>query len=97
MIADKMNGLVNFQSGFSLAHRQFIVDFAARHRLTVGPLDAGGLMAWSPDQDEQFREAARYADKVLPRCGRSGTCQSNTPPDNLLTINLAAAKALEPL
>ena len=99
MIADKMNGLVNFQSGFSLAHRQFIVDFAAGHRLpaiyqATRFVDAGGLMAWSPDQDEQFREAARYADKVL-RGAKVGDLPIKYPHRYLLTINLAAAKALD--
>ena len=98
MVADGMNGLVNFQSGFSLAHRKFIVDFAARHRLpaiyqATRFVDAGGLMAWSPDQDEQFRQAARYAEKVL-RGAKVGDLPISYPPRYFLTINLAAAKAL---
>lgn len=98
MVADGMNGLVNFQSGFSLAHRQFIVDFAAQHRLpaiyqATRFVDAGGLMAYSPDQDEQFREAARKADKVL-RGARVGDLPITYPPRYFLTINVAAAKAL---
>lgn len=98
MVADGMNGLVNFQSGFSLAHRQFIVDFAARHRLpgiyqATRFVDAGGLMAYSPDQDEQVREAARYADKVL-RGARVGDLPIKYPPRYLLTINASAARAL---
>lgn len=84
MVSDGMNGLVNFQSGFSLAHRQYIVDFVASHRLpaiyqATRFVDAGGLMAWSPDQDEQFREAARYADKVL-RGARVGDLPVKYPP-----------------
>jgi putative tryptophan/tyrosine transport system substrate-binding protein len=98
MVADGMNALVNFQSGFSLAHRQFIVDFAARHHLpaiyqATRFVDAGGLMAYSPDQDEQFREAARKVDKVL-RGARVGDLPITYPPRYFLTINLAAARRL---
>lgn len=98
MVADRIDGFVNFQSGFSLAHRQYIVDFAARHRLpaiyqATRFVDAGGLMAWSPDQDEQSREAARYADKVL-RGARVGDLPIKYPPRYHLTIDVAAARAL---
>lgn len=98
MIADGMNGLVNFQSGFSLAHRQFIVDFAAGHGLpgmyqATRFVDAGGLMAYSPDQDEQFREAARYADQAL-RGARISDLPIRYPARYFLTINVAAASAL---
>jgi putative tryptophan/tyrosine transport system substrate-binding protein len=98
MMKDGVNGLVNFQSGFSLAHRQFIVDFAAKHRLpgiyqATRFVDAGGLMAWSPDQDEQFREAARTAHRVL-RGARIGEIPIRYPARYVLTINVAAAEAL---
>jgi uncharacterized integral membrane protein len=53
MVADRMNGLVNFQGGLSLVNRELIVDFAAKHGLpaiyqaTLFAL-AGGLIAWAP-------------------------------------------------
>jgi putative ABC transport system substrate-binding protein len=67
---DRMNGLVNFQGGLSLANRQMIVDFAADHRLpavyqSLFFVESGGLMAWAPDQREQYRLGARYADQIL--------------------------------
>ena len=65
-----MNGLLNFQGGLSLANRQVIVDFALAHRLPAVYqssffVEAGGLMAWAPDQREQYRSGARMADQIL--------------------------------
>lgn len=68
--ADGMDALVNFQGGLSLAYRQTIVDFAAAHRMpaiyqSAFFVEAGGLMSWAPDQEDQFRQAARYVDRIL--------------------------------
>src|SRR6185436_2312379 len=62
--SDGMNGLLNFQGGLSLANRQMIVDFAAAFRLpavyqSAFFVESGGLMAWAPDQREQYRTGAR--------------------------------------
>ena len=70
IVSDGMNGLANFQGGLSIANRQMIVDFAARHRLPAVCqatlfAEAGGLMAWAPDLQEQFRIAADYVDRIL--------------------------------
>src|SRR4029077_1259523 len=51
-------------------HRTQIVDLAAKSRLpAMYPdkvfTDAGGLMSYGPDPFEQFRDAARYVDKIL--------------------------------
>ena len=68
--SDQMNGLLNFQGGLSLANRRAIVDFASAHRMPAVYqssffVEAGGLMAWAPDQREQFRAGARMADQIL--------------------------------
>ena len=65
-----MNGLANFQGGLSLGNRQLIVDFAAAHRLPAVYqatlfAEAGGLMAWAPNLENQFREAAEYVARIL--------------------------------
>jgi ABC-type uncharacterized transport system substrate-binding protein len=70
MVKDNMEGLVNFQGGLSLFHRRFIIDFVAAHRMpsifqATLFAEAGGLMAWAPDLVRQYREAARYVDKIL--------------------------------
>lgn len=96
--ADGMDGLVNFQGGLSLANRQLIVDFAARHRIPAiyqATLfaEAGGLMAWAPDLVEQFRVAARSVDQIL-RGANPGDLPIRHPARYYLTINAGAAKAM---
>ena len=65
-----MEGHLNFQGGLSLSNRDLIIDLSKRNRLTAVYqsklfVKSGGLMALSPNQEEQFRTAARYADKVV--------------------------------
>lgn len=61
---DGMNGLANFQGGLSIANRELIVDFAAKHKLPAVYqatmfAEAGGLMAWAPDLETQYRRQLR--------------------------------------
>jgi putative ABC transport system substrate-binding protein len=91
-----MNGLLNFQGGLSLSNRQLIVDFAADKRLPAiyqATLfaEAGGLMAWAPNLENQYRTAARYVDKIL-RGTHAGALPITYPSDYSLTINGGAAR-----
>lgn len=95
---DGMDGLLNFQGAVSLVNRQLIIDFAAEHRLPAiyqSKLfaDSGGLMSYAPDQDEQFREAARYVDKIL-RGAKAGDLPIKHPARYFLSINRSAARGL---
>jgi putative ABC transport system substrate-binding protein len=95
---DGMDGLANFQGGLSLANRQLIVDFAAKNRLpavyqSAFFTEAGGLMAWAPNQEEQYREAARYVDKIL-KGANPGDLPVRYPGRYYLTINKSAAHGL---
>jgi putative ABC transport system substrate-binding protein len=95
---DGMNGLVNFQGGLSVINRQLIVDFAAKHALPAiyqATLfaEAGGLMAWAPNLQEQFTMAARYVDQIL-KGGNPGDLPIRYPSRYYLTINAGAAKGL---
>lgn len=97
-VRDGMDGLVNFQGGLSLANRKMIVDFAAGHRLpaiyqAVLFAEAGGLMSWAPDQNEQLRTAARLADKIL-RGAKAGELPITCPSPYFLTLNLNAARRI---
>ncbi len=95
---DGMDGLANFQGGLSLANRQLIVDFAAKNRIpavyqAIFFVEAGGLMAWAPDQEEQYREAARYVDRIL-KGAKPGDLPVHFPERYYLAINKKAAKGL---
>ena len=95
---DEMQGLLNFQGGLSLVNRQMIVDFASKKRIPAIYqsrmfAESGGLMAYAPDQDHQFRTAARYVDRIL-RGTRPGDLPIQYPFPYYLTINTSAAQKL---
>ncbi len=98
IVGDGMEGLLNFQGALSLFNRRLIVDFVNQHRLPAiyqATLfaEAGGLMAWAPDLDEQFRAAARTVDKIF-KGARPGDLPIQYPARYYLTINAATAKGL---
>jgi putative tryptophan/tyrosine transport system substrate-binding protein len=96
--SDQMHGLVNFQGGLSLANRQLIVDFAAAHRLpavyqSLFFVESGGLAAWGPDQRDQYRLGARYADQIL-KGRKPGDIPVQHPEPYQLHLNRRAATAI---
>lgn len=96
IIRDRMDGLVNFQGGLSLVNKQLILDTMRKHRIAAmyqSKLFAtsGGLMALSPDQEEQFREAARYVDRIL-KGAKPGDLPIKHPSRYFLTVNVSAAR-----
>src|SRR3954468_979979 len=98
MLKDNMQGMVNFQGGLSLINRRTIIDFVAAHRMpsifqATLFVEAGGLMAWAPDLVWQYREAARYVDKIL-RGAKPADLPVQYPPKYYLTINAATASGL---
>ena len=98
MRRDQMNGLLNFQGGLSLANRQVIVDFAAAHRLpavyqSLFFVESGGLIAWAPDQREQYRMGARMADQIL-KGRKPGEIPVQYPEPYQLHVNTKAASAI---
>jgi putative ABC transport system substrate-binding protein len=95
---DEMDGLLNFQGALSLFNRKLIVDFAAKHNIPAiyqATLfaEAGGLMTWAPDLNEQFRIAAHNVDQIL-RGAKPGDLPIRYPPRYFLTINAGTAKIL---
>jgi putative tryptophan/tyrosine transport system substrate-binding protein len=96
--SDQMNGMLNFQGGLSLANRQVIVDFAAAHRLpavyqSMFFVESGGLMAWAPDQRDQYRVSARFADQIL-KGKKPGDIPVQHPGPYQLHLNKKAAAAI---
>jgi putative ABC transport system substrate-binding protein len=75
-----------------------ILDFASKNKLPVISqfrefTDAGGLMAYGPGNDEMFRRAAVYIDKIL-KGGKPSDVPVERPTKFNLIINLKAAKSL---
>lgn len=95
---DQMNGLATFQGAISILNRKLIVDFAAENRLPAVYqatlfAESGGLMAWAPDLDEQFRVAARNVAKVLNGT-KPGDIPIPYPLRYYLTVNAGTAQKL---
>jgi putative ABC transport system substrate-binding protein len=78
--------------------RRQLVDFAANRRLPTLFLNreyvpAGGLMSYSPNIPELFRQTALYVDKIL-KGANPGDLPVEQPTKFELVINLKTAKAV---
>jgi putative tryptophan/tyrosine transport system substrate-binding protein len=81
-----------------LNHRNLIIALAAEHRLpTVYPDRAfvtdGGLMCYSTDRIDQWRQAAAYVDRI-PRGDKPADLPVQAPTKYETVVNLKTAKAL---
>jgi putative ABC transport system substrate-binding protein len=91
-------GLIFPTDSFLASRSKLIVEIVARHRLPAiyvegSYLEDGGLMSYSQDWDEQFRQAASYVDRIL-RGAKPGDLPIEQPTKFKLVINLKTAKAI---
>jgi putative ABC transport system substrate-binding protein len=97
--ADGPNGgLIVTPNRFTTNHPNEIAALAARHKLpAVYPfryfVEAGGLIAYGPDEGDQYRRAAAYVDRIL-RGAKPADLPVQAPIKYELVINLKAAKAI---
>ncbi len=94
----RAGALLVLQGEIAFAHRQRIVELAARSRLPamydLRPfVEAGGLISYSADLIENWRQAARFVDKIL-KGAKPADLPVEQPTRFELIINLKAAKAL---
>jgi putative ABC transport system substrate-binding protein len=92
------DGLIVTASPLTAVHRDSITMLAARHRLpAVYPyryhITAGGLIAYGPDLNDQYRLAAGYIDRIL-KGEKPADLPVQAPTKYELVINLKTAKAL---
>ena len=86
-------------SGFFInTHRQAIADRSLRSKVPVMFADipfveAGGLMSYGPSQQDNFRRAAAYVDKIL-KGANPGDLPIEQPVKFELVVNLKTAKAM---
>ncbi|HUP36305.1 MAG TPA: ABC transporter substrate-binding protein [Candidatus Limnocylindria bacterium] len=98
MARERAAGLIVFADGMFLAHRKHLVELAARLRLpgvyaSNGFAQAGGLIAYAPDNPETYRRAASFVDRIL-KGANPATLPVEQPTRFELTINLATARTL---
>ena len=96
--SESNGGIMVLPHRYTLANRGSIISLAAGHRLpAVYPFryfaTEGGLLAYGPDQNDQWRGAAIYVDRVL-RGERPGDLPVQTPTKFETVVNLKTAKAL---
>ena len=90
--------LTVLESTVFFVERRHLVDLAAKNRLPAVYglrefVDAGGLMAYGPNQPDLFRRAATYVDKIL-KGAKPGDLPVEQPTKFELVINLKTAKDL---
>jgi putative tryptophan/tyrosine transport system substrate-binding protein len=97
--AGKPNGgMIVLASPFAQAHRELTIRLAAKHRLpaiygTRLYVTSGGLLSYSSDWVDQYRQAASYVDRILKGV-RPGNLPVQQPTKLELVINLNTAKRL---
>ncbi len=94
----KQEAIVVGVDAVTQAHREMIVELAARYRLPAMYaarefVDAGGLMSYGPSYPDNYRRAATYADKIL-KGAKPADLPVEQPTKFELVINLKTAKAL---
>jgi putative ABC transport system substrate-binding protein len=98
MIRARAGALTVLPSAMFGGQRRRLVDLAAKNRLPAVYtsrefVDAGGLMAFGPNQADLYRGAATYVDKVL-KGSKPGDLPVEQPTKFELVISLKAAKAV---
>jgi putative ABC transport system substrate-binding protein len=98
-LASKPNtGLLVASDAFAVAHRELIIRVAEHHHFpAIYPFDfftrTGGLLSYGLDQNDQFRQAASYVDRLL-KGAKPADLPVQTPTKFKLAINLKTANAL---
>ena len=98
MTRARAGALTVWASNMLFGERRRLVDLAAKNGLPAVYqwkefVDAGGLMAYGPDQADLSRRAATYVDKIL-KGAKPGDLPVEQPTKFDLVINLRTAKAL---
>ena len=91
-------GLITMPSAFNVTNRDLIIALAARYGVPAIYFNrlfakSGGLINYSPDYAEQFRQAPEYIDRIL-KGAKPADLPVQQPTKYELSINLKAAKAL---
>src|SRR5262245_31724982 len=91
-------GLVVLPEFVTTFHRGLIAELSVRHRVPAvysqrNFIESGGLICYGPDNDDVYRRAASYVDRIL-RGEKPADLPIQQPTKFELVINLKAAKAI---
>jgi putative ABC transport system substrate-binding protein len=94
----RADALIVLPHPVTFAHRQRIVELAARNKLpAMYPwpdfVEAGGLMAYASSRGDMFRRSATYVDRIL-KGAKPADLPVEQPTKFDLVINVKTAKAL---
>jgi putative ABC transport system substrate-binding protein len=98
MLQTRPDALFLVTDALTLLNRKRVIEFAAQHRIpamyefSVLVRD-GGLMSYGANQDDNYRKAATYVDRIFKGAAPS-TLPVERPERYYLTVNLRTAKAL---
>ena len=92
-------GIIAAFNAFTTVHRETIITAANRHRLPAiyalrSFTDGGGLFSYGFDQNDQFRQAAAYVDRIL-KGEKAGDLPVQEPTKFEMIFNLKTAKAMD--
>ena len=95
---ERRGGLIVTASTLATQHRELIIALASRHRLPAVYSNRlfvtdGGLLSYSPDRIDQFRQAAAYVDRLL-KGEKPADLPVQAPTKYELVTNLKTAKTL---
>jgi putative ABC transport system substrate-binding protein len=98
IVRDGPDALLVFIDSTTLSRKAAIVAFAAMHRLPAiyqwrDFVRAGGLMSYGPNAEHEWREVARFVDRIL-RGATPAEMPVEQPTKFELAINLLTARAL---
>ncbi|MGH7399378.1 MAG: ABC transporter substrate-binding protein [Candidatus Rokuibacteriota bacterium] len=98
MTLHRPDALFLVTDALTLLNRKRVIDFALVHRIPAmyefsGLVRDGGLMSYGANQDDNFRRAASYVDRIF-RGASPSTLPVERPGRYYLTINMKTAQAL---
>ena len=98
MIQHRPDALFLVTDALTILNRKRVIEFAEQHRIPAmyefGFLVSdGGLMSYGASQDENYRRAASYIDRIF-KGAKPGELPVERPSRYYLTINLKTARAL---
>ena len=98
MTAHRPDALFLVTDALTNLNRTRVIEFAERHRIPAmyefgNLVREGGLMSYGPSQDDNYRRAAVYVDRVF-KGAKPSALPVERPDRYYLTINVKTAKAL---